>query len=287
MSSVPVVSFFAYRVAKNWVAGKTVADALGEAEVANARGFSVILNYLGEEIRNPAEVQGSVDEYKRLVDLLHKRKIRGCISVKPTQIGLSLGREFFRRNLEEIVEFADGLDMFVWVDMESFHFTGATLDVYCDVFSRWKKLGVCVQSYLKRSRRDVERLVGLGGKIRLVKGAYNEPASVAFKSKVEVDASFLGLLEYLFQNGAGLFSVSTHDDKLVGMAVKMSRKYDRDFEFGFLRGIREKLKLELARKGYRVTEYIPYGKNWLPYSVRRIREKPSNVLLLLRSMISK
>ncbi|MBX5327163.1 MAG: proline dehydrogenase family protein [Candidatus Bathyarchaeia archaeon] len=287
MSRAPVVSFFAYGVAKNWVAGKTVADALREAEVANAKGFGAILNYLGEEIRSPAEVRASVDEYKRLAGFLPKRGIRGCISIKPSQIGLNLGESVFRRNLAEIVEFADELGVFVWVDMEGSSFTEATLDVYCSLFSRWKGLGVCVQSYLKRSKSDVERLVGVGGKIRLVKGAYNEAASVAYKSKVEVDTNFARLMEYLFRNSRSLFSVSTHDDALVRLAVRLNKKYKRDFEFGFLKGIRDKLKLELMREGFRVTEYIPYGTNWLPYSIRRIREKPSNVLLLARSLINR
>jgi proline dehydrogenase len=269
------------------VAGKTVADALREAEVANAKGFGAILNYLGEEIRSPAEVRASVDEYKRLAGFLPKRGIRGCISIKPSQIGLNLGESVFRRNLAEIVEFADELGVFVWVDMEGSSFTEATLDVYCSLFSRWKGLGVCVQSYLKRSKSDVERLVGVGGKIRLVKGAYNEAASVAYKSKVEVDTNFARLMEYLFRNSRSLFSVSTHDDALVRLAVRLNKKYKRDFEFGFLKGIRDKLKLELMREGFRVTEYIPYGTNWLPYSIRRIREKPSNVLLLARSLINR
>ncbi|MEM2102195.1 MAG: proline dehydrogenase family protein [Candidatus Bathyarchaeia archaeon] len=284
---MPIVSFFAYGVAKNWVAGKTVADALREAEVANAKGFGAILNYLGEEIRSPAEIRASVDEYKRLASFLRKRGIRGCISVKPSQIGLNLGERVFRRNLAEIVEFADGLGVFVWVDMESSRFTEATLDVYCDVFSRWKGLGVCVQSYLKRSKSDVEGLVKIGGKIRLVKGAYNEAASIAYKSKTDVNANYARLMEYLFRNSQSLFSISTHDNTLIRMAVRLDEKYAGNFEFGFLKGIRDKLKLKLVREGFRVTEYIPYGANWLPYSIRRIREKPSNVLLLARSFVSR
>ncbi|MGQ9566042.1 MAG: proline dehydrogenase family protein [Candidatus Bathyarchaeales archaeon] len=284
---MPVVSFFVYGVAKNWVAGKTVADALREAEVANAKGFSTILNYLGEEIQSPAEIRASVNEYKRLTGFLRKHGICGCISVKPSQIGLNLGEKVFRQNLAEIVEFANGLGVFVWVDMESSRFTEATLDVYHGLFSRWEGLGVCVQSYLKRSKSDVERLVSVGGKIRLVKGAYNEDASIAYKSKTDVNANFVRLMEYLFRNSKSLFSISTHDDALVSMAVRFNKKYNGNFEFGFLKGIRDKLKLKLVHEGFRVTEYIPYGTNWLPYSIRRIREKPSNVLLLARSLVNR
>jgi proline dehydrogenase len=287
VASVPGVSLFAYGIAKNWVAGKSIADVLLACKRANAKGFGAIANYLGEEIERETEVEKSLAECKRLLGSLDKERIDGAISIKLTQLGLSIDKRLCVRNLSEIVEHADEFGRFVWVDMESSRFTDDTLDTYASILSKSRDVGVCVQSYLRRSMGDVERLVKLGGKIRLVKGAYNEPASVAFKSRVEVDRSFLRLMEFLFMNSRELFSVSTHDDNLVYKAVELNERFDRCFEFGMLKGVRDKLKLELVRKGFRVTEYIPYGENWLPYSIRRIREKPSNVLLLARSLISK
>jgi proline dehydrogenase len=193
----------------------------------------------------------------------------------------------FGQNLKGIVEHAGRFKRFVWVDMESSRFTDATLDVYGSVLKKSRHVGVCVQSYLRRSEDDLERLVETGGKVRLVKGAYNEPVSVAFKSKAEIDASFLRLMRYLFVNNSELFSVATHDEALINKAIVLSEKYERDFEFGMLKGVRDKLKQGLVARGFRVTEYIPYGENWLPYSIRRLREKPSNIPLLMRSLISK
>jgi proline dehydrogenase len=284
---VPVVSFFAYGIAKNWVAGKSLADALYASKQANSKGFEVIVNYLGEEIEDVSEVRRSVAEYKRLLDAVHGERVNGGVSVKPTQLGLRIGGELFRRSLEEIVGHAARLKRFVWVDMESSMFTDDTLDVYGSVLKKNEDIGVCVQSYLRRSEGDLKRLVALGGKVRLVKGAYNEPASVAFKSKAEVDASFLRLMRYLFVNSVNLFSVSTHDEALVNKAIELSGRFKRNFEFGMLKGVRNKLMQELVARGFRVTEYIPYGENWLPYSVRRLREKPSNILLLTRSLLSR
>lgn len=286
VSKVPVVSFFAYGIAKNWVAGKSLADALSASKLANSKGFGVIVNYLGEEIEDMSEVRGSVVEYKRLLDAVSSEHIDANISVKATQLGLAISRKLFERNLEEVVEHAAGLRRFIWIDMESSRFTDATLNVYGSMLRKRKNVGVCVQAYLRRSLRDLERLVDLDGKVRLVKGAYNESASIAFKSRWEIDVSFLRLMRYLFAHSSNLFSVSTHDEMLVNKAIEMSVKCKRDFEFGMLKGVRNKLMQELVARGFRVTEYVPYGENWLPYSVRRLREKPSNVLLLTRSLFS-
>lgn len=287
VSGVPVVSFFAYGIAKNWVAGKSLTDALYASKQANSKGFRVIVNYLGEEIEDVNEVRQSVAEYKRLLDALHREGIRGCVSVKPTQLGLRISRDICWRNLEEIVEHAGRFKRFVWVDMESSRFTDATLDIYGSMLKKHEDVGVCVQSYLRRSGDDLKRLVEMGGKVRLVKGAYNESASVAFKSRAEIDASFLRLMRYLFANSANLFSVATHDEELVDKAIELSKKFDVRFEFGMLKGVRNKLMQKLVAREFSVTEYVPYGENWLPYSIRRIREKPSNILLLTRSLISK
>jgi proline dehydrogenase len=287
MTNVPLLSFLAYPLAKNWIAGKTLSEAIGYSELANAKGFSVILNYLGEEVETENEVEEALKEYKHLLDLFQPNKIVGCISTKLTQLGLKIDKDYCRKNLAEIVNHARKLGRFVWIDMESSSFTDDTINIYNGVFSTNKNVGLCIQSYLKRSENDVDELLRIGGKIRLVKGAYNEPATLAYKTRKEIDKNYTTLMERLFKASVGLFSVATHDDKLLNEAIRMNEKHPRNFEFALLKGIRDNLKLQLVNKGYRVTEYIPYGQNWMPYSIRRLKEKPSNFLLLARSLLSK
>jgi len=260
MTNVPLLSFLAYPLAKNWIAGKSVSEALSCSELADARGFSVILNYLGEEVETQREVEETLKEYEHLLDLLQPNRIVGCISTKLTQLGLKIDSDYCRKNLAEIVGHANRLGRFVWMDMESSRFTNDTIDIYKTVFSTNKNVGICIQSYLRRSAYDVEEL------LRIARAR---------------------LMERLFKTSVNVFSVATHDDKLVKEAVRMSEKYSKNFEFAFLKGIRDNLKLQLVNKGYRVTEYIPYGQNWMPYSIRRLREKPSNFLFLARSLIIK
>jgi len=287
MANVPLISFLAYPLARNWIAGKSVSEALSCSELANAKGLSVILNYLGEEVETQNEVEETVKEYKHVLDLLEPNRIVGCISVKLTQLGLKIDIDYCRKNLVEITDLANRLGRFVWIDMESSRFTSDTIDIYKTVFSTNQNVGICVQSYLARSENDVKELLRIGGKIRLVKGAYNEPAAIAFKTRNEIDKNYARLMEMLFKTSTSAFSVATHDDKLVSEAVRMSEKYSKNFEFAFLKGIRDNLKLQLVNEGFRVTEYIPYGQNWMPYSIRRLREKPSNFLLLAKSLLIK
>jgi proline dehydrogenase len=287
MTNVPLLSFLAYPLAKNWIAGENISEAIRYSELANTKGFSVILNYLGEEVETEDEVEEALEEYEHLLDLFQSNKIVGCISAKLTQLGLKIGKDYCGKNLIEIVDYASRLGRFVWIDMEGSRFTDDTINIYNDVFSANKNVGICIQSYLKRSEYDVEKLLRIGAKIRLVKGAYNEPSTIAYKTKKDIDKNYARLMERLFKTSVSIFSVATHDDRLVNEAVRMSQKCSKNFEFAFLKGIRGNLKLRLVNEGYRVTEYIPYGQNWIPYSVRRLREKPSNFLLLAKSLLTK
>ena len=261
MKNVPLLSLLAYPLAKNWIAGKTISEALIYSKVANARGFSVILNYLGEEVENRNEVEETLREYKHLLDLFQPNRIVGCVSAKLTQLGLKIDKDYCRKNLAEIAGHADGLGRFVWIDMESSRFTDDTINIYKTVFATNKNVGICIQSYLRRSELDVEKLLRMGGKIRLVKGAYNEPPTIAYKTRKEIDRNYARLMERLFKTTTSVFSVATHDDKLVDKAIRINEKYPKNFEFAFLKGIRDNLKLQLVYKGFRVTEYIPYGQN--------------------------
>jgi proline dehydrogenase len=287
MANVPLVPFLAYRLAKNWIAGKSISEAISYSKLANVKGFSVMLNYLGEEVETRRKVEETVKEYGHLLDLLQSNRIEGCISAKLSQLGLKLDKEYCRQNLAEIVDRANKFGRFVWIDMEGSRFTDDTIHIYDAVFSTSKNVGLCIQSYLRRSEHDVGELLRIGAKIRLVKGAYREPATIAYKSRKEIDKNFTKLMERMFKNSTSLFSVATHDDRLIYEAIRMSKKFSKNFEFALLKGIRDNLKPQLVKKGYKVTEYIPYGENWWPYSIRRLREKPGNFLLLTRSLLSK
>lgn len=287
MTNVPLISFFVYRLANNWIAGKSASEAISYSKLANAKGLRVILNYLGEEVETTTKVEETLKEYEHLIDLSQSNRIEGCISVKLTQLGLKLKKEYCRQNLAEIVGRANKFGRFVWIDMESSRFTDDTIHIYDAVFSSSKNVGLCIQSYLRRSEHDVDELVRIGGKIRLVKGAYREPETIAYKARKEIDKNYMKLMERLFKNSTSLFSVATHDERLIYETIRMNMKFSRNFEFAFLKGIRDDLKTQLVNKGYRVTEYVPYGENWWPYSIRRLREKPSNFLLLTRSLLSK
>jgi proline dehydrogenase len=180
----------------------------------------------------------------------------------------------------------------MWMDIESFQFVEDTIAIYLELLKDYKNVGVAIQSYLKRSRSDLLHLLEQGAVVRLVKGAYREDKSIAFQSMEKINSNFSKLMEMLFEygnmNSSNIFAIATHDPKLINEAIKLSKKNGTDtrkFEFQFLMGIQNKMKEDLVKRGYRVSEYIPYGNQWLPYSMRRIRERKRNILLLARSLI--
>jgi len=174
--------------------------------------------------------------------------------------------------------------IFVWIDMESSDHTDETIEIYYDLFARYERLGIAIQANLKRTKNDLMDLLAHGAKIRLVKGAYKENSRIAFQSKEKVDANYVRLMKLLFKNG-NEFGIATHDSKMIDLAIKLSKKYKRKFEFQMLRGIREELKPILVKQRFVVSDYIPYGTNWLPYSIRRLKERKRNILLLGSSFI--
>jgi proline dehydrogenase len=272
-----------FRVAKKWVAGYSTEEAVAAALDSNSRSMSAILNFLGEEITDPKDVEGTVSEYLSLMDLMHARKVKGCVSAKPTQLGLAIGYDVCLKNFKRLAAKADALGQFLWIDMESVKFAEDTIKIYLELSEKYDATGIAIQSYLRRSASDLLHIIEHGGKVRLVKGAYHESEEHAFIAKDEVDANFSKLMRMLFDR-ATFFAIATHDSALIDEAISMSTKNSR-FEFELLMGIRDELKGELVAKGYAVAEYIPYGTNWLPYSVRRIRERKRNLLLLARSLV--
>lgn len=271
-------------VAKKWIAGVALDTAVEDAKKANSRGIGVVVNFLGEEIRDPAAADASAEEYLRLQQGLYDNKINGYVSVKLTQLGLGTDDERMRARLEKIAANAERLSQLFWIDMEGSAFIERTIAVYLDVLKKHPAVGVALQSYTRRSEGDLKAILDAGGRVRLVKGAYRESPEVVYANRAEVNASFDRLMVTLFERGNG-FAIATHDGVLVNRAKELAEKSSAEFHFELLKGIRDELKTELTKSGFKVYTYIPYGDRWWAYSKRRITEHPSNIWLLLRSLV--
>lgn len=273
-----------FKVASQWISGETMEDALRSASLANKNGMGAILNKLGEHITVKTQVNQTITEYLTLVSSLRKSNVTGGLSIKPTQVGMSISKADCQNNLQRIIEKAAESLSFVWIDMESSEHTDDTFEVYLNLFEKYERLGVVIQANLKRTLSDMQLLLKNGAKIRLVKGAYRESSLNAYRTRSEVDKNYTKLMEILFEK-SNEFAIATHDSKLIERAVQLSKDHDRKFEFQMLKGIRDELKPVLVKQGFSVAEYIPYGTNWLPYSIRRLKERKRNILLLGSSFI--
>lgn len=273
-----------FKIAKQWIAGDTMDDALKSAHNANKKGMDAIINRLGEHMMSKSQVDQTVSEYLTLVSNLRKLHVTGGLSIKPTQVGLSIGVKECLDNYVTIIEKASQSQSFVWIDMESSEYTDNTIRVYENLFEKYERVGIALQANLKRTKNDLDALLEKGTKIRLVKGAYRENVKNAYKTRYEVDENYKKLMETLFLRG-NEFGIATHDSKLIELAINLSKTHERKFEFQMLKGIRDELKPSLIKSGFSVSEYIPYGTNWLPYSIRRLKERKRNILLLGSSFI--
>jgi proline dehydrogenase len=273
-----------YGIAKQWIAGETINDALKSVRSAYKKGRHAIVNKLGEYHKSKTQIINTVEEYQLISSSFRKWKVRGAISVKPTQLGLLISRKECLKNFEKIISIASSTHTFIWLDMESSEHTDETIEIYYELFTRYERLGIALQANLKRTKNDLIDLIEHGAKIRLVKGAYKENSRIAYKSKNKVDENYLNLMELLFEKG-NEFGIATHDSNMINHAIRLSNKFQRKFEFQMLKGIRDKLKSDLVKKGFVVSDYIPYGTNWLPYSIRRVKERKRNILLLGSSFI--
>jgi proline dehydrogenase len=269
-------------VAKRWVAGYNADEAIDVALDTNSHRMSAILNFLGEDTTDSKLVDMTVNEYLLLMDLMHARKVQGCVSIKPTQLGLTIDYNMCLQNFSRLAARARDLGQFIWLDMESVKSTEDTIAIYLDLYKQYDMIGIAIQSYLRRSASDLLHIIECGGKVRLVKGAYHESEEHIFVTNDEVNASYSKLMKMLFDS-MNYFAIATHNSALIEEAINMGK--NTKFEFQMLKGIRDDLKHELLTKGFAVAEYIPYGSQWLPYSVRRIMERKRNLLLLARSLI--
>ena len=283
----------ARRAARRFVAGERLEEAVAAVQALNAQGLLATLDYLGENTRTREDAARAADEYLRILDAIRAHGLRSYVSLKLTQMGLDLDDDFCYETTRRVVERARAHRNFVRFDMESSAYTERTLNLY-ERFRRdgYDNVGVVIQAYLYRSARDVERLIALGANVRLCKGAYAEPPTVAFPRKRDVDRNFLRLLERLWSPEArerGVYAaVATHDPRILRWAKRRARELglsQNEFEFQMLYGIRRDLQLQLVREGYRVRVYVSYGQEWYPYFMRRLAERPANVLFLLRHLV--
>ena len=275
---------FLFKIAKKWIAGDTIDDALSSAKNAYQMGRHAIINKLGEYHTTKKQVRDSIEDYQKIANSFRKWKVRGAISVKPTQIGLTISQKQCYKSLEEIIQKMRDAHVFIWIDMESSEHTDETIELYSSFFSKYERLGIALQANLKRTEDDLNQLIGIGAKIRLVKGAYREKSSISFRTREDVDKNYIRLMTILFKKG-NEFAIASHDNNIIKKAKSLSKKYPRKFEFEFLKGIREEIKSDLVKNGFIVSDYIPYGTNWFAYSIRRIKERKRNILLLGSSLI--
>ncbi|MGB9964628.1 proline dehydrogenase family protein [Halobacterium sp. CBA1126] len=275
-------------VASKFVAGETPAEAVEHAAALNDRGVKAILNLLGEHYAERPPADEDAAAYENLVRDIESSGVDACISVKPSQIGLDVGEDVFAENLAGIVAVADEHDVFTWVDMEDHETTDATLDAYEELTTEYGGgVGVCVQANLKRTEGDLERLAGLPGKVRLVKGAYDEPKSLAYKRKERVNEAYREDLEYMFREFDGGVAVGSHDPEMISLARDLHDEYGTDYEVQMLMGVRDDAQVDLAADGVEVYQYVPYGGKWFSYFYRRAMERKENLLFALRAVLGR
>lgn len=276
------------RLSSRFVAGITAEDALRVTEAVNRQGMAVTLDSLGESVTSEVEAHLAAEIYHKLLDQIAARKADANISVKLTQMGLEQSPGLAEAIARQLALHARSLGNFVRIDMEDSRLTQITLDIVRRLNAREETrgaIGVVIQAYLYRSEADVEQLLADGIRVRLCKGAYNEPATVAFPRKSEVDANFVRLTEKLLDSHV-YNGIATHDEAMVAAAKNFAKQHGIDparFEFQMLYGVRRDLQRMLVKEGYRVRIYVPFGNAWYPYFMRRLAERPANILFLARN----
>jgi proline dehydrogenase len=274
--------------ARRFIAGETVQEAIEAAANVQARGLTVTLDLLGESVSNLDEAESATRSYLKAIDTIVASGVERNISLKLTQLGLDVDKATAVDNLRKILERAEPAGFFVRIDMENSPYTDVTLEIFETLWQQGhRRIGVVVQSALYRTEKDLERLNALGARVRLVKGAYKEPTSVAYAKKADVDAAYAREILLLLVHGH-YPAIATHDPKLIELTRRYADEHGiaRDrFEFQMLYGVRRDLQQSLARDGYRVRVYIPFGREWFPYFMRRLGERPANVMFVVRGVL--
>ncbi|MGQ9839806.1 MAG: proline dehydrogenase family protein [Anaerolineae bacterium] len=281
------------RMARRFVAGETLEDALTAVKNLNAQGMCATLDHLGENVTNREEALAAADEYLTALKALFAAQVDCNVSVKLTQMGLDLGDDFCYDNVVRIVSQAAELGNFVRIDMEGSAYTERTLAIYRRLRQHYNNVGIVLQAYLRRTQADAEALINEGiGHFRLCKGAYDEPADIAYRQRPQVTQALNDLVRTCLSpesRAQGAYTaVASHDEAVINFTRAYVEQHDippSAYEFQMLYGIRRELQAELARRGYRVRIYVPYGTHWYPYFMRRLAERPANLLFFLRALV--
>ena len=269
-----------------FIAGETLSDALTAVIRLKDAGFDYTLDHLGESVSDEADAVSACRDYLNILDRLAHEGLRPNISVKLTALGLALDERLARQNLAVIAQRARKNGGFVRIDMEGSPYVEGTLRTFREADASRDSLGVVIQAYLRRSEKDIADLIAMGARVRLVKGAYQEPAKIAFPDKKDVDANFVKLAKRLLESG-GYHAIASHDPAIIAATQDFARRQrispDR-YEFQMLYGVSRRLQRDLIAQGYRLRIYVPLGSQWYPYFMRRLAERPANVLFLLKNL---
>ncbi len=285
-------SSIGHRVSDRFVAGTTVEHALRATAETNALGMSVSIDNLGENVTNADEAQQSAQLYHELLDRIAERRLEANVSLKLTHMGFDVDQRLATKIVSELVEHARQKQNFVRIDMEGSPYTQRTLDLVQSVHSQngnHGSVGAVIQAYLRRSEDDIRNLTAQGIRIRLCKGAYKEPAEIAFPDKRDVDANYVKLMKILLKSGV-YHGIATHDEKMIEATIQFAHAEKISasaFEFQMLYGIRRDLQRKLVQQGWRMRVYIPFGTEWYPYFMRRLAERPANALFVARNLLRK
>lgn len=280
----PVVGFFS----KKYIAGETLQDAVDFVKQLNSKGIYATMDVLGESVANKSESIKCKNEALEVLEAIEKNKLMANLSIKPTQMGLAIDEQFAYEQILELVKKAAKYKNFVRIDMEDSPFTDKTLNLYKRIYTDYKNVGVVIQSYMRRSFDDVVSLNKIGTNYRLCKGIYVEPAAIAYKGKQEVRDNYLKLLDQMFKDG-NYVGIATHDKPLINAAytrIKEQNIAKDKFEFQMLLGVREDLRDKINSEGYKIRIYVPFGKDWYAYSVRRLKENPSVAGTIAKSFLT-
>jgi proline dehydrogenase len=280
----PVVGFFS----KKYIAGETLQDAIDFVKKLNSKGIYATMDVLGESVANKEESIKCKKEALEVLEAIEKNKLMANLSIKPTQMGLAIDEQFAYEQVLELVKKAAEYKNFVRIDMEDSPFTDKTLNLYKRIFEHHKNVGIVIQAYMKRSMDDIIALNKIGTNYRLCKGIYVEPAAIAYKGRQEVRDNYLKLLDQLFKDG-NYVGIATHDKPLIDAAyarIKEKNIPNERFEFQMLLGVREDLRDKINADGYKIRIYVPFGKDWYAYSVRRLKENPSVAGTIAKSFLT-
>ena len=272
--------------AKKYIAGEELADAVKVTQSLNEKGIIATIDVLGEAIKSLEEANEEKKECFRVLEAIDKHGLDANLSVKPTSLGLSIGKEHFEKNLREVLIKAKQYGNFVRVDMEDSPYTSDTIEVFKILQTEFDNVGIVVQAYLKRTENDVADLNKTETNYRLCKGIYVEPEKISFKDKQKIRDNFLNLLRMMIENGSYV-GIATHDDYLVEGAYRLisEKKLDKSkYEFQMLYGVKEKLRDQINSEGHKIRVYIPYGKKWYAYSMRRMQENPEIAMHITKSV---